>query len=66
MLACFRYNPAVHSATICSPFRAMFGVEAFHFGVDINLRSPKEEEPAMADLGSPVKELHEEIITRQA
>jgi len=37
-LACYRYSSAVHSATKCSPFRTMFGVKAYDFGVDHNLR----------------------------
>ncbi|KAJ8903237.1 hypothetical protein NDN08_004347 [Rhodosorus marinus] len=59
-LASYRYNSAVHSATKCSPFRAMFGVQAFDFGVDYNLRFRQESDPTREDLAEHVKELHEE------
>lgn len=43
--AVYRYNCSVKSATKCTPYRAMFGVDAFEFDAALGLELRLEDEP---------------------
>lgn len=44
-IACFRYNTTVHEATGMTPFKAMFGVEAFELVHELELRDRIDKHP---------------------
>ena len=48
-MACFRYNTTVHEATGMTPFKAMFGVDAFELDNEIGLQSRIDEDRGTGD-----------------
>lgn len=59
-LACYRYNTSVHSATGMTPFRAMFGSEAFDFDAGIALRAGNDER-TVEDLATSLRDTHDAL-----
>lgn len=60
-LACFRYNTGINDATGLSPFRAMFGVDAFEACGEAELgRVAGEAE----DLGGRLADLHRQLVRK--
>jgi transposase InsO family protein len=57
----FRYNNA-HSATMETPYRAMFGVDCFEFDAGINLRMRLNDEAE--DLAVRLAEIHERLYDK--
>eukprot|EP00189_Rhodosorus_marinus_P011975 CAMPEP_0184749168 /NCGR_PEP_ID=MMETSP0315-20130426/26123_1 /TAXON_ID=101924 /ORGANISM="Rhodosorus marinus, Strain UTEX LB 2760" /LENGTH=136 /DNA_ID=CAMNT_0027225785 /DNA_START=84 /DNA_END=492 /DNA_ORIENTATION=+ len=47
-----------------TPYKAMFGVEAFDFGVDFNLTVRREAEPTREELAEHIEDLHRELYDR--
>lgn len=63
-LACFRYNTSVHEATKITPFKAMFGIEAFDFDAEIGWRTFLDEQDEEEPLQDRLQRLHDVIYQR--
>ncbi|KAJ8903958.1 hypothetical protein NDN08_000489 [Rhodosorus marinus] len=59
-----KYNTTEHSSTKMTPYKEMFGVEAFDFGVDFNLAVRQEAEPTREELAEHMEDLHRELYDR--
>jgi transposase InsO family protein len=59
-MSTFRYNTSVHSATGQTPYRGMFGVDAFDFDAGLGLQLRLDEEPT--DLPTSLARLHEDML----
>lgn len=60
--AVFRYNCSKNSVTKSTPYRAMFGVDAFEFDAALGLQLRLEDEPI--DLPARLAEIHNEVLRR--
>ncbi len=49
-MACFRYNTTVKEATGMTPFKAMFGVDAFELDNEIGLQARIDEDPGIGEI----------------
>lgn len=58
--ATFRYNCSENSATIKTPYRAMFGVDAFEFDCGLGLQLRLEDDPT--DLPARLAEIHADLL----
>ena len=64
-LACFRYNTTVHEATKMTPYKAVYGIEAFDFDAEVGRRMMIDEEAqSNEELGKKLAELHNELLDR--
>jgi len=64
-MACFRYNTAVNSATGMTPYKAVFGVDAFDFDAEAGRRMAIDQEPeSNEELARRLAELHWQLIQR--
>ena len=63
LMACYRYNTTVHEATGMTPFKAMFGVEAFELDHELALQDRIDEDPGVGEeLANRLAELHRELL----
>ena len=63
LMACYRYNTTVHEATNMTPFKAMFGVEAFELDHELALQDRIDEDPGIGEeLAKRLAELHRQLI----
>lgn len=61
-MACFRYNTTENSATKMTPYKAVFGIEAFDFDAEAGKRMAIDEEcQSPEELQKRLKELHYQL-----
>jgi len=64
-LACFRYNTTVNEATGMSPYRAVFGIDAFDFDAQVGRRMLIDQEMCPEkELGSHLSSLHFQLLSK--
>ena len=63
-MACFRYNTSVHDSTGLTPFKAVFGVEAFDFDNEVGVRMRQDDRTeAGGRLDERLAELHRSLLS---
>ena len=63
LMACYRYNTTVHEATDMTPFKAMYGVEAFELDHELALQDRIDEDPGTGEeLAKELAEIHRQLI----
>jgi transposase InsO family protein len=63
-MAVFRYNTGVHEATGMTPFKAMFGIDAFDFDAEIGWKTMLDSQQEGESLPEGLKILHDELFRR--
>jgi Integrase core domain len=63
-MACFRYNTSVQEATGITPFKAMYGVDAFDFDSEIGWNEMLDDHRDAKDLAERLQSLHNEQYRR--
>jgi len=64
-MACFRYNTSVNEATCMTPYKAVFGIEAFEFDAAIGRRMAVDEEARPGDgLAKRLAVLHRQLLSK--
>lgn len=64
-IACFRYNRSVNDATGMTPYRAVFGIDAFDFDAEVGKRKFEDDELASDEsLKERLAKVHRELIEK--
>ena len=64
-MACFCYNTTVHEATGVTPYKAVFGIDAFDFDAELGRWMAMDQEVLFADdLPRRIATVHQELISR--
>ena len=63
-MAVFRYNTSVHEATGMTPFKAMFGIEAFDFDAEIGWKIVLDQQNEEESLPDRIRVLHDELYRK--
>ena len=62
-MACFRYNTSVNTATGMTPYKAVFGIEAFDFDAEAGRRMAIDEEAESSEkLAKRLATLHRKLL----
>ena len=63
-MAVFRYNASVHEATWTTPFKAMFGIDAFDFDSEIGWKTFLDEQNESESLPDLLRSIHDELYRK--
>jgi transposase InsO family protein len=63
-MAVFRYNTGVHEATGMTPFKAMFGVDAFDFDAEVGWKTMLDDRDDDEELPERMRIIHDELFRR--
>jgi Integrase zinc binding domain/Integrase core domain len=63
-VAVFRYNTSTHEATGMTPFKAMFGIDAFDFDAEIGWKTVLDEQNEGESLPDRLRSIHDELYRK--